>query len=111
MSDGHVHRFPVRPRISTDSLYALRTAVLAGVGAGISSAWVVADDIRAGRLVHLAPQWQATPLPVYLIYPYARFYPAKLRVFVELMRTAMPAMVGMVPPASSTRRPPKTLAP
>jgi len=41
--------------------------------------------------VHLAPQWQAAHAPVYMVYPYARFYPAKLRLFVEAMRTAFPA--------------------
>lgn len=92
---GELHRFAIRPRLSTDSLYALRNAVLAGLGAGIASAWVVSEDLANGRLIHLAPQWQAAPLPVYLVYPHARFYPAKLRVFIELMRAAVPTLVGM----------------
>jgi DNA-binding transcriptional LysR family regulator len=87
-------RFAIRPRMSTDSLYALRTAALAGVGAAIVSAWLVADDLAEGRLVHVAPQWQASPLPVYLVYPHARFYPARLRRFLDVMRAAMPAAVS-----------------
>lgn len=96
-ADGLGHRFPIRPRMSTDSLYALRAAMLDGVGAGITSAWVVADDLRQGRLRHLAPQWRAASLPVYLIYPYARYYPAKLRAFIDMMRAAMPTMAGVAP--------------
>jgi len=98
-ADSRAHRFPIRPRMSTDSLYALRTAMLDGLGAGISSAWIVAEDIRQGRLRHVVPPWRAASLPVYLIYPYARYYPAKLRIFIELMRAAMPTMSGMAPPA------------
>jgi DNA-binding transcriptional LysR family regulator len=88
---GEVVRVPIRPRLVTDSLYALRSAVLLGVGAGVSSAWMLSEEIAAGRLVHLLPQWRGTPAPVHIVYPYARFYPAKLRLFVEAMRTAFPA--------------------
>jgi DNA-binding transcriptional LysR family regulator len=87
----------LRPRLSTDSLHALRSAALLGLGACAISAWVVADDLAAGRLVHLAPAWQATPLPVYLLYPPARHRPARLRRFVEAMRVAVPAAVRAAP--------------
>jgi DNA-binding transcriptional LysR family regulator len=84
-SGGQV-RFPIVPRMSTDSLYALRSAAVMGVGAAIGSAWLVGEDIEQGRLVHLAPQWRAAPLPVHLVYPQARFYPARLRRFLDVMR-------------------------
>ncbi|MBA1275379.1 LysR family transcriptional regulator [Stutzerimonas azotifigens] len=98
LADGRSHRFTIQPRLSTDSLYALRNSALAGLGACICSAWVVAQDLAEGRLVQLMPQWQAAPLPVYLIYPYARRYPAKLLVFAELIRQRMPQITGMQPP-------------
>ncbi|MGJ7536203.1 MULTISPECIES: LysR family transcriptional regulator [unclassified Variovorax] len=87
---GEVYRVPIRPRMTTDSLYALRSAAVLGLGAGVSSTWMLTEEIAAGRLLHLVPQWRGTPAPVYLAYPYARFYPAKLRLFVEAMRTAFP---------------------
>ena len=83
-------RLPIEPRLSTDSLYALRSAALMGLGVGVGSAWVMTEDLAAGRLVQLAPDWQAAPLPVSLVYPYSRFYPARLRGFVEVMRAALP---------------------
>ena len=93
------HRFPIRSRFCTDSIYALRSAALAGFGASLMSTWVVADDLVAGRLIHLAPEWSAVSLPVYVIYPYAGFYPAKLRRFVDLMCERMPTLVGVRAPA------------
>lgn len=90
---GEVRRIPIAPRMSTDSLYALRSAAVMGLGAGVGSAWVMTDDLAAGRLVQLVPSWQAPPLPVSLVYPYARFYPARLRCFVEIMRAALPAAI------------------
>ena len=86
-------RFPIRPRLLTDSLYALRDAAVRGMGAAIVSSWIVRDDIARGELVHLAPGWHAAPLPVSLVYPYARHYPAKLRRFIDVMRHAMPPVV------------------
>ena len=34
----------------------------------------------------MAPRWRAAPLPVYLVYPQARFYPARLRRFLDVIR-------------------------
>jgi len=91
---GKEQRISISPRMSTDSLYALRSAALQGLGVAIASAWVLADDLKAGRLVHLAPQWQAAPLPVSLVYPYARFYPARLRCFIDIMRATVPVVIA-----------------
>jgi DNA-binding transcriptional LysR family regulator len=91
---GEERRIALQTRFSTDSLYALRSAALLGQGACAASAWMLVDALQAGRLVHLAPQWQAAPLPVYLAYPHARHYPSRLLRFVALMRDAVPAAVG-----------------
>lgn len=91
---GETRRIAIRPRVSTDSLYALRSAALLGMGACAGSAWVLSDDIACGRLLHLAPHWQAAPLPVYLTYPQARFYPSRLMRFAARMREMVPAMIG-----------------
>lgn len=90
---GEKRQLSIRPRMSTDSLYALRTAALQGLGVGVVSAWLVSEDIAQGRLLHLVPQWRAPPLPVYLAYKHASFYPAKLRRFVEAVKDAMPKQV------------------
>lgn len=94
--NGKRRRFAIAPRFSTDSLFALRSAMQHGLGVGIASAWVLADDLASGALVRLAPQWRAAPLPVSLVYPYARFYPARLRRFAELIREGAPAIFGDV---------------
>jgi DNA-binding transcriptional LysR family regulator len=87
------HSVPLTPRLSTDSLYATCNATLLGLGVSVVSAWAVAGDLAAGRLLHLAPQWRAAPLAMHLVYPYARHYPAKLRCFVEAMRASVPGIV------------------
>ena len=84
--DGEQCRIPMRPRVSTDSLFALRSGALMGLGACVGSTWLLADDLAAARLVQLAPEWHAAPLPCYLIYPYARQHPPRLKRFVQEIR-------------------------
>ena len=86
---------PIRPRLSTDGLYALRNAAVLGLGACMGSAWLLNDDIARGRLLRLVPQWQAPPLPVYLVYPQTRFQSAKLRHFIEAVRAALPRAIDV----------------
>lgn len=87
--------FPITPRLSTDSIYVARNAALAGLGVVVVSSWTVTEDIAQGRLVELVSDWQAAPLPVHLVYPWARYYPTRLRKFLELMKKVMPELAGM----------------
>ncbi|OZI37974.1 LysR family transcriptional regulator [Bordetella genomosp. 10] len=93
VADQTEHRLPIRPRMLTDNLYALHHATLLGMGAAVESAWMATEDIQAGRLRQLIPDWQAPPLPIYLMHPYARYYPARLRRFLEIIRQAMPPVM------------------
>ncbi|WP_398498518.1 LysR family transcriptional regulator [Variovorax sp.] len=95
VTTGEECRVPIRPRLSTDGLYALRNAAVLGLGACMGSAWLLNDDIARGRLLRLVPQWQAPPLPVYLVYPQTRFQSAKLRHFIEAVRAALPRAIDV----------------
>ena len=86
---------PIRPRLSTDNLYALRSAALRGLGVCVASKWLVGEDVAAGRLLHLLPEWCAAPLPVHLVYPYSRIYPPRLRRFIQAMRLSVPAAIDV----------------
>jgi DNA-binding transcriptional LysR family regulator len=101
-TSGAVERVSFRPRVSTDSLYALRSAALRGLGVCVGSSWLLERDIAQGRLVRVAPQWQAAPLSIYLLYPHARFYPARLRRFVEAVKQALPRAIDRVEDAWPT---------
>ncbi|MGS2873571.1 LysR family transcriptional regulator [Enterobacter huaxiensis] len=91
-------RIAITPRLSTDSLYVARNTALTGLGVAVVSSWTVKEDIQAGRLVHILPEWQPAALPVHLVYPWSRYYPARLRRFLEMMRQVMPEIAGMRKP-------------
>lgn len=96
--DGRMDSCTIMPRLATDSLYAVRKAALSGLGAGIVSSWIVKEDLAEGSLQRVLPGWNALPLPVYLVYPYSSYYPARLRKFLEMMRKVMPALAEMQAP-------------
>jgi DNA-binding transcriptional LysR family regulator len=91
---GEICELTFQPRLISDSLYALSNAAVEGLGVLLGSTWLQDEHLVAGRLVHLFPDWEAAAVPVSIIYPHARFYPARLRHFIETMREAMPAAVG-----------------
>ncbi|WP_418343287.1 LysR family transcriptional regulator [Raoultella ornithinolytica] len=96
--DSRELSFGIVPCLSTDSVYVARNTALAGLAAAIVSSWAVTEDIAAGRLIEPFPQWRASPLPVHLVYPWARYYPTRLRKFLDLMREVMPQVAGMQRP-------------
>ncbi len=67
----------------------IRQAALAGLGILIQPLYIVAEDIRAGRLVQILPDWQMPPLTMNIAYQNRTYLPAKIRVFSD-------ALVGWV---------------
>lgn len=92
--EGRLH-IAFRPRLGTDSLFALIESARRGLGLALVSQWAVMDDIAEGRLVRLLPAWCASPLPISLVYPSRRLQPARLRAFLQVMRDVIPTMRGM----------------
>ncbi|MBP2195570.1 LysR family transcriptional regulator [Pantoea cypripedii] len=97
ISDGQPLNLAINPRLASDSLYAVRKAALAGMGAAVVSSWVVLEDLARGDLIQLVPDWQAPPLPVWLTYPWASYYPARLQKFFAMIREVMPQLAGAQP--------------
>ena len=62
-------------------------AALAARGAGIAFEpdFIVGDDLRAGRVVALLPDYAAPPSPIYAVYPTRKHLSAKVRLFVDYL--------------------------
>ncbi len=77
---------PISPRFITDSLFALRSAAINEMGLCVGSEWIFSQELEKGILANALPGWYASPLNIYIVYPYARHYSAKLRLFVASVR-------------------------
>lgn len=82
----------VHPVISLDATLAVREAVRQGAGLSVLPDFAVAEDLESGRLMQVLPKWALPSGGIHAVFPAARFRPAKVRAFVELMQEAMPIL-------------------
>lgn len=75
----------VRASIFLDATLAVREAVCQGAGLSVLPDYAVADDLAAGRLIQVLPQWRLPSGGIHAVFPAARFRPAKVRAFVDLL--------------------------
>lgn len=75
----------VQASIFLDATLAVRAAVCAGAGLSVLPDYTVASDLAAGRLIQVLPQWRLPSGGIHAVFPAARFRPAKVRAFVELL--------------------------
>jgi len=76
----------VRAVMSMDATLAVREAVRCGAGLSVLPDYAVAEDLAAGRLVRVLPQWGLPAGGIHAVFPTARFRPAKVRAFVSLLQ-------------------------
>ncbi|MDK4740512.1 LysR family transcriptional regulator [Rhizobium sp. CNPSo 3464] len=74
--------------VRTDKTPSAYACVKAGIGVSVFPDYMVVDDIAAGRLSRLLPDWTLPAGGIHAVLPMARFRPAKVRRFIEMMQAA-----------------------
>jgi DNA-binding transcriptional LysR family regulator len=82
--DGTSITMPLKPTLSTNNIGMVRECALAGLGIATLSAYLVDDDIEAGRLVRLLPDFQLAQREFRLVYANRKFLPLKVKAFIDL---------------------------
>ncbi len=77
-----------RPVMTADKTPTAYACMLAGVGVSIFPDYLVDADIRSGKIVRLFPEWTLPQGGIYAVLPPARFRPAKVRTFLDLLVSA-----------------------
>ncbi|MHA0900126.1 LysR family transcriptional regulator [Enterobacter ludwigii] len=75
------------PRLFADSAQALMAFALAGCGVALLPAWLVRHALDDGKLVSVLPEYTFARQGIYAVYPDAPHVPAKVRTFIDFMRT------------------------
>lgn len=73
----------VHGRLQTDSPESAREAALAGMGVSAISEWMVGEDLRAKRLIHVLPAYALTTVPIHLVMPRSSRHLARVRAVAE----------------------------
>ena len=63
----------------------LRDAVVAGLGIAIHSIWHVHEELRAGRLQVLLPDYPLAATGIHAVMPQRRLVPPRVRAFVDFL--------------------------
>lgn len=75
----------VRGRLRANNGSALRPALLTGFGLALMPTFLVGEDLDAGRLVNLLPDYQDNSYSVYAIYAHDRHVSPKVEAFVDFL--------------------------
>ena len=79
----HTPRITFRHRANNGRMLA--AMAVAGVGIALEPDFIVADEVRAGRLVRVLPDHQPPRSPISAVYPSRRHLSAKVRSFVDFL--------------------------
>ena len=75
----------VSGNLVTNSGETLRQAALQGVGVALAAGFLVRDDLDAGRLVRLLPEYRTVEITMNAVYPHRHHLSAKVRTFIDML--------------------------
>ena len=81
--DGKPATVRVSGNLVTSSAAILRAAVLSGGGIALAAPFVVEQELGAGTLVALLPDYRPTEFAINAIYPHRRYLAATVRTFID----------------------------
>ncbi|MHB2165715.1 LysR family transcriptional regulator [Alsobacter sp. R-9] len=81
---GEEATVPVSGRFAANNIGLLRRLALHGIGIGALPHDMVAQDVEAGRLRPVLPDWRPPAIPVYALTE-TRLVPARVRVFIDFL--------------------------
>ncbi|MDR7060322.1 MULTISPECIES: LysR substrate-binding domain-containing protein [unclassified Sphingopyxis] len=96
-ADGSVAEVRHAPRLVTDDMALLRDAALAGAGAARLPTLVVWDDLQAGRLVTVLPDWRPSNEIVHAVFPSRRGLLPSVRALLDFLADECAAQRRRVP--------------
>jgi len=83
--NGETLTVPVDWSFHTNETAVLRRAVLSGAGIGMLPTYYLGDDLRAGRLMQILPDYDADVLGIHAIYLSRQHQPLALRLLVDFL--------------------------
>jgi DNA-binding transcriptional LysR family regulator len=82
---GEVEEVALTPRLATEDFEVLRTAALAGAGAALLPSEYCIEDVHAGRLALLLPDWSLPSATLQAVYVSRRGMVPAVRAFLDFL--------------------------
>jgi DNA-binding transcriptional LysR family regulator len=84
-ADGKTATVPHQPRLVTDDMTALREAALGSVGIVQLPTIMIWQDVDAGRLVHVLPDWRPRAGIIHAVFPSRRGLLPSVRALLDFL--------------------------
>lgn len=95
-----------------NSADAMKAAISAGMGIGILPIYSAIEGLRNGSLVRVLPEYRSQELNIYAIYPSRQYLDAKIKTWVEYLRSSLPEVLAaheaVVQEQAASSKPPST---
>lgn len=85
-AEGRIEHVVVLGKFFADNVEVIAQAVLAGIGIGHLSRFLVEEHIASGRLIELFPDSRVTESHIYAVYPERRNLALKTRAFLDHLK-------------------------
>jgi DNA-binding transcriptional LysR family regulator len=73
----------VQPRLSVTAAEGVRAAVLAGLGLAVVSRWMMAPELKSGKVVPVLKAWRLAQIDLWAVFPSGRMVSARARAFTD----------------------------
>jgi len=90
--DGGVAAINHVPRLVTDDMIELRRAAVAGVGAVLLPRMFISEEVAAGELVPLLPEWAPPEGVIHVVFPSRRGLLPAVRGLIDYLAAAFEAL-------------------
>lgn len=84
-ADGQTAEVHHHPRLVTDDMAVLRQAAIGGVGIAQLPTMMIWQDIEAGRLIHVLPDWRPRAGIVHAVFPSRRGLLPSVRALLDFL--------------------------
>lgn len=91
--NGELSEIYVNGRTLISSPIALGQCAIAGMGLALLPNWLIDEDLRAGTLIDVFPDYDVTATnfstAAWLVYPSRAYVPLKVRVFIDFLKNCI----------------------
>ena len=93
--DGREVTLPLRPRLLSDDMVALKHAAQRGLGVVALPAYVCREELRSGALTRILPDWRAGFGTISALIPYRHGLLPSVRAFVDHLAAEFPKFTSI----------------
>ena len=84
-ADGRLQKLAFQPRYTTSDMLTLKTAALAGVGVVQLPLLMLQQELAAGSLIQLLPEWEPRREVIHLVFPSRRGMLPAIRALIDFL--------------------------